>query len=182
MPSCPASPKPAEITTTARTPFAAHSRTAPTAAVPGTAIAASSGLALKRRSLIDRPAPTDHLGGRVDGIHRAPETGSSRLWNSSPPTVPARARRRSRRSTAVRKKRATAAAAAIRLRPSKRLIAWGEKEVGNRTWIEPGAEEVSTRKPLSARKDLDHPVVLRQHLGLERRDPRLVGELREVAR
>ncbi len=57
MPSGPASPKPAEITTTARTPFAAHSRTAPTAASPGTAITASS--TGPGTSVTDRYARTD---------------------------------------------------------------------------------------------------------------------------
>ncbi len=52
------------------------------------------------------------------------------------------------------KKRATAAAAAIRSRSSKRSIAWSENEVGNRTWIEPGAEEVSTGKPLSRKTSI----------------------------
>ena len=180
MPSCPASPKPAEITTTARTP----SRRLPHRADGGCARHGDHRELDRPRNVGHRsirPHRLDHLGGRVDGIHRAPETGLEQVVEQLAADRALLARGADHGDRPRFEKASHGGRRRDPLAPLEALDCLGRKEVGNRTWIEPGAEEVSTRKPALA-KDLDHPVVLRQHLGLERRDPRLVGELREVSK
>ena len=73
----------------------------------------------------------------------------------------------------------TAFAAAIRSRSSYAASASSVSAVGNSTSTVPGVARRCTGKPLAS-EDLDHPMVLRQHVGMERGDAGLSGGVREV--
>ena len=101
------------------------------------------------------------------------------MWKTSPPTVP---RRREAPTTAIEeglRKRRTAASAASRSRSSKRSVASAEKEVGS-SHLDRTRDRGDLDREAALAEDLDHTVVLGQHLGDEDGDAVLLGDLGEM--
>ena len=127
-----------------------------------------------------RPSPTgppSALG--LTGWTGPLKAWESRLWKISPPTVP---RFRPAPITATERglrKWSSAAAAALLSRSSKRSMASGESDGRDLDQHEVGLRAHSNAEPALA-EDLDHAVVLRQHLCLEHRDTLLLGRLGEM--